>query len=322
MSSPVNSQLTGSFVSSGSVVSLNVPSEYTEIELTNISSLGDDAASTPVMKAWGTSLMPAGAAIVGSKTNAATTIAISDTILSNGFTFVSDSGLQTPEAALDVTSATNATPPVVTMDSSTGNIAEGDIVRYYGAAGQLNISGMDFTAGTVVSDTTVELAYMGAPGAAGTGGFLRRIPFDARYYPRHRFITAITQASSAVITLSVTHGFTVGQLVRVYVPTEFGMSQMNGLLATVSAINTTNNTITVDVNSTGFTAFAFPSSATAGTGVNFAQVVPVGMAAQDPYQNLLQDATDNRSFRGVLVGTGVQTNGETYQWVARKGTSV
>lgn len=322
MSSPVNAILSGTFTSDGTQFLLSLPSGYNEIELTNITDMGSTAANTNVMKAWGTSSMASGSALVGNKTSGAATIALSNTITSLGFTFVSDSGNQTPEAALAVTSATNAGPPVLTMTSSTGNIAQGDIVRYYGAAGQLNIAGMDFTAGTVVANTSVALAYMGAPGAAGTGGSLRKVPFYARYYPRWRYITAITQASSAVVTLSVTHGFTVGQLVRLIVPSEFGMTQMNGLLGTVTAISTVANTITLDIDSTSFSAFAFPSSATAAAGITFAQVVPVGEAASGSYANLLDDATDNQSVTGVIIGTGVQTTGKLYQWVARKGTSI
>ncbi|NJL54196.1 hypothetical protein HC928_02770 [bacterium] len=322
MSTPINAQLTGTFTSDGTAFTLNVPSGYTEIELTNLTDLGSTEAASPIMKAWGTSSMSAGAGIYAAKTSGAATIALPTTVAANGFTFISDSGNQTPEAALTVTSATNAAPPVLSMASSTGNVAQGDIVRYYGAAGQLNIAGMDFTAGTVVANTSIALAYMGAPGAAGTGGSVRRIPYDARYYPRWRYITSITAASSAVITMSVTHGLTVGQKVRIIVPDAFGMTQMNNRLATITAINTTTNTITVDVNSTGFTAFAFPSSATAAAGVTFALVVPVGEAATLPYANLLDDATDNRSVLGVRIGTAVQTTGKVYQWVARKGQSI
>ncbi len=326
MSSPLNAILTGSFTSAGTVVTIPLQSGYTEIELTNITDIGSTAANTNVMKAWGTSLMLAGSAYYAPKTSGAATNALTVSTLTGGFTFIADSGLQTPEAALAVTSATNAAPPVLTMTSSTGNVVAGDIIRYYGAAGQYNISGMDFTAGTVVANTSIALAYMGAPGGAGTGGTVRRIPFDARFYPRRRFITAITKASQAVITMSVTHGFTVGQAMRIIVPTAFGMSEMNGLIGNILAINTSTNTITVDIDSTAFTTFAFPTSAVAATGVTFAQVVPVGEEAINttslPFGNLLDDATRNASIRGVQVGTTIQTSGSVYQWVARKGLIV
>lgn len=322
MSTRINAQVTGSFVSAGTALNISIPSGYSEFSLVNVSDVGDTGATTQVMRAYGTSAMPAGSAYYNTKTSGAATLALEAMTTTGGFTFVTDSGNQTPEAALAVTSATNAAPPVLTMTSSTGNVATGDIVRYYGASGQYNIAGMDFTAGTVVSNTSIALAYMVAPGAVGSGGSVRRIPFDSRFYPRARYITAITKATSAVITMSVTHGFTVGQDVRILVPAAFGMTQINNLLGTITAVNTSTNTITVNIDSSGFTTFAFPSSATAAAGVTFAQVVPVGEAPITPYNNLLDDATHNVSFSGVQVGTTVQTSGKTYQWFAKKAQAV
>lgn len=327
MSTPIQAILTGTFTSDGLVRNLSLPSGYTKIELFNITDLGSTAAATPVMMSWGTSSMPIGSGVFATKTNGAATIAIPTTLATNsgGFTFVDDSASVSLGASLTVTSTTNAAPPVVSL-ASTAGLANGDVIRYINVPGQLNISGYDFTINTVVTNTSLNLAYMVAPGAAGTGGFLRRVPFDPRYYPVNRYITSISQAASAVIVLSVTHGFTVGQQVRIIVPDLYGMIEMDNRLVTITAINTTTNSITVDVDSTAFTAFAFPTSAQAALGVNFAQVVPVGEAAinstAQPYGNLLDDATRNVSFRGVIIGTAVQTTAKLYQWIAYRATSL
>ena len=326
MSSPVHSILTGSFVSTGAVINLSLPSGYSDFRMVNVSDVGSAAANTNVMRAEGTALMPAGSAYYSPKTSGSATVALENMTLTNGFTFVADSGNYPIGPALAVTSATNASPPVLTMTSSTGNIVQGSVLRYYGASGQYNISSMDFTAGTVVANTSIALAYMGAPGAVGSGGSVRQIYFDPRYYPVRRYITAISLATSAVVTLSVTHGYTVGQLVRFIVPAAFGMTQINGLTGSVTAINTSTNTITVNIDTSAFTAFAFPTSATAAAGVSFAEVTPVGETATNsasmPWGNLLDDATRNISFTGVQIGTTVQTSGSTYQWFAIKGTVI
>jgi hypothetical protein len=325
MSTPIHANVTGTFVSDGAIRNINIPSGYDEFSMINITDIGSAAAATPVMRAYGTSFMAPGSAYYNLKTNGAATVQIETTTLTGGFTFVADSGNGTPSNAVVITGITNAAPPVVSTGSTAG-LNNFDIVRVYGTTGQLNIAGMDFTINNIVLNTSFELIYMVAPGAAATAGFWRRIPFDARYYPRRRFITSISLATSAVIVMSVTHGFTVGQKVRMIVPVEFGMTQMNGLLGTVTAINTTTNSITVDIDSTAFTAFAFPTSAVAAAAVNFAQVVPVGEAAVNtlalPVANLLDDATDNVSFRGVQVGTTVQTTGVLYQWFAKKGVTI
>lgn len=326
MSSPVNSILTGTFTSDGSQFNLSLPSGYTEFEMTNITDLGSTAANTNVMKAWGSSSMPAGAAIYGPKTSGAATIALPVTITSGGFTFLSDSALTAigADTALNGTEINRANPAVASTGTTTGLVDSVSVVRLYNTTGMLQVSGMDFTVGTIVGSTSFQLKYLNNSGFAAdaTGGSFRIINAQDRYYPRSRYITAITAANPAVVTLSVTHGFTVGQLVRLIVPSEFGMVEMDGQLATVTAISTANNTITLDIDSSAFTAFAFPTSAVAAAGVSFAQVVPVGMAAESPYQNLLDDATDNQSITGITIGTTVQTTGKLYQWVARKGTSI
>lgn len=325
MSTPLNAFLTGSFTSTGTAVNLSLPSGYQEFNMVNITDVGSAAAATPVMRAYSASLLPAGSAYLNLKTNGAATLALESMITTGGFTFVADSGSASLGAAVAITGITNAAPPVVSTGSTSG-LANSDIVRITNSTGQLNIAGMDFTIGSLIANTSFELSFMGAPGAAATAGFWRRVPFDARYYPRRRFITSISQAASAVITLSVTHGYTVGQLVRIIVPSAFGMTQMDSQLATITAINTTTNTITVNIDSSAFTSFAFPSSATAALGVTFAQVVPVGEAAvnstSQPFGNLLDDATDNQSFTGIIIGTGVQTSGKLYQWFARRGVAI
>lgn len=328
MSSPINAQLTGTFTSDGAVRNITLPSGYTDFRMINITDIGSAAAATPVMRAEGTSAMLAGSAYYNTKTNGAATLDLEATTLTGGFTFVDDSASVTIGAALNIATGISQASPAVVTTNITTNLNNGDIVRIYRTTGMFQVSGMDFTIGALNAGVSYTLAYMdtSAFAAPATAGFARKIAFDARYYPRRRFITKITQATSAVITLSVTHGYTVGQEVRVYCSSDFGMTEINGLLGVVTAINTTNNTITTDIDSSGFSAFAFPTSANAALGVTFPQVVPVGEAAinsvSQPYGNLLDDATDNVSFRGVQIGTTVQTTAKVYQWIAAKATAI
>lgn len=329
MSVPISAILTGTYTTAATPVAINlsIPSAYTKIQIFNITDMGSTAANTNVMQATGTSSMAAGSGFVTAKTNGAATLGTTTSLAANGggFTFVTDSASSSLGASLTVTSTTNAAPPVVSL-ASTAGLSNGDVVRYVNSTGQLNISGMDFTINTLVANTSLNLQFMVAPGGAGTGGAVRRVPFDPRFYPPYRYITAISLATSAVITLSVTHLYTVGQQVRIIVPTVFGMTQMNNLLATITAISTTNNTITVNIDSSAFTAFAFPTSAVAALGVSFAIVVPVGEAAVNsvaqPFGNLLDDATVNTSFNGVIIGTALQTASKLYQWIAERGITI
>lgn len=325
MTTPINAICYGQFTSTGALVNISLPAGVNKFEMFNITDIGSSAASTPVMKATALSYATAGSAYYSLKTNGAATIALENTTTSGGFTFLTDSAGTAPTGATTLTGITNANPPVVST-ANTGNLTTGSVVRIYGTTGQLQLAGMDFTVNTVVANTSFNLAYMGTPGSAASAGSWIQILFDPRYYPARRYITNITAASSAVITLSVTHGFTIGQQVRIICPAAFGMTQINGLQATVTAINTTNNTITVNINSTNFTAFTFPTSATAATGVTFAQVVPIGEAAinssTQTFGNLLDDATRNTSINGIQIGTTVQTSGKQYQWFAYTGAQL
>jgi hypothetical protein len=124
--------------------------------------------------------------------------------------------------------------------------------------------------------------------------------------------------------MSVTHGFTVGQAVRIKVPAAYGMTEIDNLIGNITAISTANNTITVDIDSSTFTAFAFP--ATADVPFTPALVVPVGMDATGSTANSLDDATDNVSFLGIELGAGIDgpagSSSDVIYWRAGKSFSV
>lgn len=326
MSTPICADITGSFTSDGLARSIALPSGYDKFELHNITDLAvPAAANTNVMHAFGTSLMPAGMGYVSLKTNGAATVALEVPLATGGFTFVSDSGNQTPGAAVAVTAITAASPAVV---SSASTAIVGDVIRLTGTTGMLQVAGWDFTVSAVNPGVTQSINNLVAAGfaAPATAGFARIVPFNPRFYPANRRITCITAGASTVIGLNVTHFYTVGQKVRIVMPPGWGMPQIDGLLGTITAVGTavsTNvNTITVDIDSSAFTAFAFPTSAVAALGTGVPEVIPVGEAAVVPYGNLLDDRTRNISASGVIIGTGVQTTGVLYQWIAKKSLRI
>lgn len=72
-------------------------------------------------------------------------------------------------------------------------------------------------------------------------------------------ITGITAAGAAVVTVGAAHGFAAGDLI--YFTGVVGMTQINGLVGTITA--TAATTITVNIASSGFTAYS--SGGTAAT---------------------------------------------------------
>ena len=324
MGSPQNAILTGSFVGGTTAFNISLPCEYTKFEVINVSDVGSTDVNTNVMHAFATSNMPAGSAYVSNKTSSSAMVSIENMITSNGFTFLSNTGA-TPNGAI-VTNVSGITNAVGAVVSTITPVANGSVVRLFSTTGALQLAGMDYTTGSYVGSTSFALANVAtAPGSAASAGSFMPINTDGVYYPRTRYITGVTRATQAVIALSVTHNYTVGQQVRILIPAQWGMTQLNNQIVTIVAVGTQflstgiTNTITINVDTSSYTAFAYPTSAIAATGVSFPIVVPMGEDAASPYQNLLDDTTHNVSINGVTVGSGVQTSGSTYQWIAYAG---
>lgn len=318
----------GRFTSDGTAQDLVIRSDFDWIEIFNTTAASQAAADLGFRYIFRRG-MAEGTGYVETKLGTVANDPVTvGNVASGGFNFVNTSGDPVGSANSTITAISTAATPVVSLTSTSG-LATGDVVRLINVAGAQQLGGIDFTIGSLVANTSFTLAYMAQLGGAGTTGTLRKISFDPIYYPRRRFISKITKAASAVVTLTVTHGFTAGQKVRFQVPDDYGMTEINNLTGTITAISTATNTVTVDIDSTAFTTFAFP--ATAGVPFTPAQLIPVGEAAEESYVNLLDDATDNQAFIGVKLGLGAAgdgTNGPAGQnndviyWIAGKSFSV
>ena len=114
-----------------------------------------------------------------------------------------------------------------------------------------------------------------------------------QFYPQLAYINAITNAQQAVVTFTADHDFTVGQIISFRVTPDFGMFQINLRRGTV--LETTSDTVTVDIDTSDWDAFDYSSLNDPGTTPPVAvpccsTVVP---ASNPPEINIL-DAFDNR----------------------------
>jgi len=254
------------------------------------------------------------------KSNAANAANLIQYITSNGFQIQDETLNPTGTLNATITGISTATPPVVTTSPAHGLVA-GNVVRLYNVTGAQQLGGIDFTVGNgTLTSTTFSLDYM-TPIAVATTGSWAKINFSSPFYPRHRYITEISVASEAEVTFSVTHGYQVGQVIRLSVPAAYGMPQIDGMQGTITAVNTTTNTVTLDIDSSSFTAFTFPLSA--ATPFSPAIAVPVGMdtaiaLAEDV--DILSDATVNTAEYGMLLVGGANNpagaNNDEIFWVA------
>lgn len=89
------------------------------------------------------------------------------------------------------------------------------------------------------------------------------------YQPAMRVITAITNAYPAEVTTSFDHDYETGEIVRLLVPVEYGMQEVNEMTGIIEVTGST--TFTINIDTSGFNAFVVPGSARQN-----AEVVPVG----------------------------------------------
>jgi hypothetical protein len=224
----------------------------------------------------------ANGALITTKTNA-TNVMNFNVTSTNGFNYYT--APPAPSAPVTGTAITAASPAVVTMANT---FANGDLVTLYNTTGMLQISGMTFSISNVTG-AAFTLSGLPAAGfaAAATAVTAVKVAPAGLVEPRALQITAISQAVNAVVTTSINHSYVVGQLVHFSVPASFGMSQINqltGKIVAVGAVNNPgvgyNNTYTVDINTSGFTPFAFPASSASPTAQLFATVAPAGQSTQ------------------------------------------
>jgi hypothetical protein len=323
----------GKFTSTGANKILNIRSDVDWINVYNYTAAAQAAADLGFQYYFQRG-MAQGRGIIYAKLGAVANdpITVGEIGATLGF-YLIDTSVNVPGASVALTSVSAGATPVVATGNTAG-LADGDIVRLYNVTGGLQLNGLDFTIDTINANVSFELAYMVQIVLTGAGTF-RKIPYNPIYYPRARYISSITQAAQAVVKLTVTHGYKVGQVVRFIVPSvagsavSYGMTEMNNLQGTILAIDLVNNTITVDIDSSGFTAFAFPTTALAASGFTPAQVVPIGQntaESLDAGVDILTDATVNEALVGILLTGGADKPGgdaaDVMYWVAGKSFSV
>lgn len=217
------------------------------------------------------------------------------------------------EAPIVGTAITNANPAVITMPAH--NYQIGDVVRLYTTTAMLQVAGLDFVVTAIAAGATYTIGSLNAAGfgAAATAVTSRRVRIPRAYAPKKCIILNCTAANPGVITTNVNHGYATGDRVRLRVPAISGMVQLNDRIVTVTALTAT--TFSIGIDTTAFTAFAWPTSAQAAAGCERPQVVPVGELGQ-----ALTDAMNNASFQGISIGaTVVGANADVIRWRAIRG---
>lgn len=282
----------GSFTSTGVGVRIPLPSSADYFKTWNITQYAAASPTAVVGGEWFGPKFGAGASAANSglrwKKSGSSAILIdsfSTSTATDGFTYVTTSPVVEAQAANAITAISAANPAVVTQ---TNTYANGDLVMIYNTTGDLTIGGMVFQISSVSGSgyTLLGLANIAGNGlAAATAGNTRRISKYAAVEPQFLYITNISQATQAVVSVSIdpSNYYVVGNKVHLSVPSTFGMTQANQLTGTILAINAVAASgnigaynMTLDIDSSAFTAFAFPLTTASPTAALFATLAPAG----------------------------------------------
>jgi hypothetical protein len=291
-------------------------------------------AASPIYSEWFSSMASGSYLGLGQTSVSAGTVNLyTEQGTSGGFTFINQT--MPPTFTKVAVTAVNGTTFVVSTGTTTG-INVGDTVRLINITGANQISGSNLYQVTAVSaGTSITLGYAasavtaGLVVANGTTGYYQKV-YPGYFLPNTLPVAYITQAAQAVVYFFRQNPYTPGQLVDFQIPTPYGMTQLSNLTAqsgsgpftsnpagAARVLSVTNSStvssITIDVNTTGFTAFQFPTSAAFAGGASPAVCMPAGsgvvplngsatIPASPPGTNLA-DAFDNLSQYVMNIGT-------------------
>lgn len=279
----------GSFTSSGVGVKINLPASCDYFETLNVTKASATNPNKVVRGYWYGSVFGSGASAAGGGIRVVkTTFDLTSAFTSpSGFTYVTSAPQIEAQNANAITAISKAAGAVV---SQTNSYSNGDILYLYNTTGMQQISGMSFQISSV-SGSQYTLTGLDSSGfaAAATGGYTRRVSSMLAVEPQFLFITGISKATQAVVTCSVDPSvyYVVGMKVHFSVPSGFGMYEMNNLTGTIVSTSSAAYTMTVDIDSSSFSTFAFPTSALASTTQAFPTLAPAGSSTKyNPVTNV------------------------------------
>lgn len=324
----------GSFTQGATAVGQKIllPSSADYFKTWNVTQIAATNPNTVISGEWFGAKFGAGATAAGSGIKVVKTTADLTGVFSagTGFTYVTSSPVIEAQSANAITAISQADPAAVLQ---TNTYSEGDILQFYGTTGMLQISGMNFQISTVTGSGYNLIGLdASAFAAAATAGFTRRISKYMAVEPQFMYVTSISQATQAVVRTSVDPSlyYVVGMKIHFSVPYSFGMYEMNQLTGTILAIDSSTYEVTVDIDSSAFTAFAFPASSLSPTAQLFATFAPAGAATKRDPQTFVETGYDFQfqPFRTgqfvpyLYLAAGAQSPAgaalDTVNWIAYK----
>lgn len=300
-----------SFISTGADVYIDVPADTVKIEVMNKTAYEQSGSDLRAIFIWNRGYTY-GQNTVISKLGAQANEPLTAASITSGGIYVNED-INFELSAVQPNAITNISAGAQITSVAHG-LLTGDVVRLSNLTGAKQLEGIDFYV-TRNDPDNFTLTYFNAgagnitaAAAPGAAAAVRKVKSNFPFKPLRVAIAGISKASQAVVTVCQAHGYSVGQKVLMRVPAAYGMVEMDSRVGTIQAV--TASTFTLDINSSSFTAFAFP--ATAAAPFDFAEVSPYGDnlgkeraqegAATNPSTQPAGRVFDNGMIRVLLTG--------------------
>lgn len=306
----------GSFTSTGEAKILDLRSDVDWMEVINDSQFATTQTPGRGIKFEWQRGLAAGAAYEYFKTDA-TDVVNATKILTGGFSLI-------PKGASPIITGTTITKNITPVCTAANHgFSNGDTVLFTNMTNMVQLPLILFSIGSVTTNTFT-LPFFSTNGAnfvAETAFKVQAFP-DFSFKPSENFVAAITKGTQTIVTLTAQAphvNFNVGGQLRFNVPEVFGMQEINTQIGTIIAIDEPTNNYIVDIDSTAFSDFAYPSAA--AFPYTTATVTDIGTVANNSL-----DATSNLAFIGMELGAGINgpagSSADKIFWKAGKSFSV
>lgn len=347
----------GRFTSTGGAQIVNLPFQPDFVEMINYSAANAAPSANAVVFAKWDANMGQGFAVEESYN--ATPVLVADTVTVNGISTFSAGQMLQYGASQTVGGITKANPAVVTV---TGHgYTSGDVVIFQNlyqstTTGMPQIDGIPFTITRIDANSfsipwnTNQSNYTAITGAATGSPTVKKVLYPYLYAPGGSVIGGITIGTTTTFDTTDAHNFVVGQEVAIRMPqidgvspVAWGDSRYNSLPNSLTPGSpqygyviavTDYNTVVVNINSTGYTAYNSNIPVVNVPGLSFPQIVAVGdvntggvaissgsQLYPPPFTRpigtttvntingpAIQGAYFNNTSQGFIIGAGAGTN--------------
>jgi hypothetical protein len=157
---------------------------------------------------------------------------------------------------------TKASAPVCTIPGGISPFVNGDVIQIRNADNMPQLNGLIFTIAdfTTLASFTLFLNTNQSGFTASTSFEVRKVYNAYDFSPNATIISGITMGSTTQVQLlTCCNGFDIGDTIKLQIPAVWGPKELNNKTGKILSLDSTTNTYTLELDTTGVSSFAWPS---------------------------------------------------------------